>query len=31
MISIDFSNIKRIDTEYKNCKPIDLSKTSVRT
>ena len=31
MISIDFSNIKSIDTEDKKCKPIDLSKTGVRT
>ena len=31
MISIDFSNIKSIDTEDKRCKPIDLSKTGVRT
>ena len=25
MISIDFSNIKSIDTEDKKCKPIDLN------
>ena len=31
MISIDFSNIKSIDTEDKKCKPIDLNKTGVRT
>ena len=31
MISIDFSNIKSIDTEDKRCKPIDLNKTGVRT
>lgn len=31
MISIDFSNIKSIDTEDKKCKPIDLCKTGVRT
>ena len=31
MISIDFSNIKSIATEDKKCKPIDLSKTGVRT
>ena len=31
MISIDFSNIKSIDTEDKRCKPIDLNKTCVRT
>lgn len=31
MISIDFSNIKSIDTEDKKRKPIDLSKTGVRT
>lgn len=31
MISIDFSNIKSIDTEDKKSKPIDLSKTGVRT
>lgn len=31
MISIDFSNIKSINTEDKKCKPIDLSKTGVRT
>ena len=31
MISIDFSNIKSIDTEDKRCKPIDLNKTGGRT
>lgn len=31
MISIDFSNIKSINTEDKKCKPIDLNKTGVRT
>lgn len=31
MISIDFSNIKSINTEDKKCKSIDLSKTGVRT
>lgn len=31
MFSIDFSNIKSIDTEDKKYKPIDLSKTGVRT
>lgn len=31
MNSIDFSNIKSIDTEDKKCKPIDLSKSSVHT
>ena len=31
MISIDFSNIKSIDTEDKRCKPIDLNKTGVNT
>ena len=31
MFSIDFSNIKSIDTEDKKCKPIDLNKTGVRT
>ena len=31
MISIDFSNIKSIDTEDKKCKPIDLNKTGIRT
>ena len=31
MVSIDFSNIKSIDTEDKKCKPIDLNKTGVRT
>ena len=31
MISIDFSNIKSIDTEDKKCKPFDLNKTGVRT
>ena len=31
MISIDFSNIKSINTEDKKCKSIDLSKTDVRT
>ena len=31
MISIDFSNIKSINTEDKKCKSIDLSKTGART
>ena len=31
MISIDFSNIKSINTEDKKCKYNDLSKTGVRT
>lgn len=31
MVSIDFSKIKSIDTEDKKCKPIDLSKSGVRT
>lgn len=31
MISIDFSNIKSINTEDKKCKSIDLNKTGVRT
>ena len=31
MISIDFSNIKSINTEDKKYKSIDLSKTGVRT
>ena len=31
MISIDFSNIKSIDTEDKKCKPIDLNNPDVNT
>lgn len=31
MISIDFSNIKSIDTEDKKCKSIDLNNSDVNT
>ena len=31
MISIDFSNIKSIDTEDKKCKSIDLNNSNVNT